>query len=121
MKNYTLREMNIEIYGNICMAGYTLSRSNPLTMHHIVPLSWGGRTTLENSSNITFLPHTGIHVLYDDDKQKAKKIMEYLYCFKEHPDEWIVMEFKQWLENELFQMDYIPTQTRGKVMVYKRR
>lgn len=121
MDNSDIKHYNIQVYGKICMCGYKLMRSNPLTMHHIIPLSWGGKTTIINGSNVTNLPHTGIHILYDDDKAKAKKIIEYLRYFKEHPEALIAREFAEWLDKECREMDCIPTMTRGKVLVYKRR
>ena len=121
MDNSDIKKYNVQVYGKICMAGYKIMRSNPLTMHHIIPLSWGGKTSLINGSNITFLPHTGVHILYDDDKNKAKKIIEYLRYFKEHPDLELSREFARWLDNELREMEYTPTMTNGKVLVYKWR
>ena len=86
MKNSDLREMNVEIYGPICMTGYVVTRQNPLTMHHIIALSKGGLTIFENSSNVSSLPHSGIHVVSDDNYKKEKQIVDYLFDFKEHPD-----------------------------------
>ncbi len=121
MDNSDIKIHNYQVYGKICMCGYKLMKSNPMTMHHIIPKSWGGKTNLENGSNVTYLPHTGVHILYDDDKNKARKIIEYLRYFKEHPDLELSREFARWLDGELREMEYAPTMTKGKVLVYKRR
>lgn len=121
MENKTLRNMNIEIYGPICMGGYVVCKNNPLTMHHIIPLKEGGRTIFENSSNITHLPHSGIHIVSDNDNKKAKQIIDYLLYFKEHPDIVAAKQFKEWLENEVKRLDYTETITKDKLLIYKRR
>lgn len=121
MENKTLRNMNIEIYGPICMGGYVVSRNNPLTMHHIIPLKWGGKTIFENSSNISNLGHCGIHIVSDDSNRKAKEIIDYLLNFKEHPNIIASKQFKEWLENEVRKLDYIETMSKGKLLIYKRR
>ena len=121
MKNSTLREMNIEIYGPICMAGYTVIKQNPLTMHHIIALSKGGKTTFENGSNITSLPHSGIHIISDDNYKKEKQIIDYLFCFKEHPDLIAAKQFAEWLKNEIKQLEYTEYLTKSKTLIYKRR
>ena len=121
MKNSTLRKMNIEIYGNVCMAGYTVMRQNPLTMHHIIPLRSGGLTIFENSSNITSLPHSGIHVVSDDNYRKAQQIIDYLFYFKEHPDILATKQFAKWLKQEIINLEYKEYMTKDKLLIYKRR
>lgn len=121
MDNKTLKKDNIEIYGRICMCGYEISRQNPLSMHHILPKSEGGRTTFENSANVTILPHSGLHVLYHDSKQKEKYIMEYLHCFKETHDIQATLEFAKWLKQCMYEMEYTVVKTKGKLLTYKRR
>lgn len=121
MKNSTLREMNIEIYGPICMAGYVVTRQNPLTMHHILPLSKGGFTTFENSSNVSSLPHSGIHVVSDDNYKKVQQIIDYLLFFKEHPDLEAAKQFSSWLKNEVSKLEYVEHLTKSKTLIYKRR
>lgn len=121
MENKTLRKINIRIYGPICMAGYTVTKNNPLTMHHIIPLCKGGKSTIENSSNISILAHSGIHIVSHDDYIKEKRIIEYLLYFKEHPDEKISKEFAQWLKNEIINLEYEETMTKNGLLMYKRR
>lgn len=121
MENKTLRNMNIQIYGKICMAGYSLSRYNPLTMHHIIPLSDGGKTIFENSSNISNLAHSGVHIVSDDNYKKKKIIIDYLLYFKNHPDKKISIEFADWLVEELEKLEYREVLTKDKLLIYKRR
>lgn len=121
MENKTLKQMNIKIYGTICMAGYELSKHNILTMHHIIALSHGGKTTFENSSNISILAHSGIHIVSDDNLTKSKQIIDYLYYFKVHRDIAASMEFAQWLEKEVHDLDYEEHITKNKLLIYKRR
>lgn len=121
MENKTLRNMNIEIYGPICMGGYVLSRNNPLTMHHIIPLSEGGKTNFENGSNISNLAHTGIHIVSYDDYVKAREIIDYLLYYKEFKDDQARLDFAIWLRNEITKLDYVETLTKDKLLMYKRR
>ena len=121
MKNKDIRVNNIKIYGNICMAGYVLSKQNPLTMHHIIPLSEGGKTTLENGSNVSNLAHTGIHIVSYDDYVKAREIIDYLLYYKEFKDNQARLDFAIWLRNEITKLDYVETLTKDKLLMYKRR
>lgn len=121
MENKTLRQMNIEIYGPICMAGYKVSRYNPLTMHHIIALKNGGKSIFENSSNISSLAHSGIHIVSDDNLTKSKQIIDYLYYFKLHRDIAASIEFAQWLKQEIINLEYKEYMTKDKLLVYKRR
>lgn len=121
MENKTLRQMNIEIYGPICMAGYKVSRYNPLTMHHIIALKDGGKSIFENSSNISNLAHSGIHVVSDDNYRKAQQIIDYLFYFKEHPDILATKQFAEWLKQEIINLEYTETMSRDKLLIYKRR
>lgn len=121
MENKTIRQHNVRLYGNICMAGYSLSRQNPLTMHHIIPLSEGGKTTLENGSNISNLAHTGIHIVSYDDYIKAREIIDYLLYYKEFKDDQARLDFAIWLRNEITKLDYVETLTKDKLLMYKRR
>ena len=121
MKNKDIRVKNIKIYGKICMAGYVLSKQNPLTMHHIIPLSEGGKTTLENGSNVSNLAHTGIHIVSYDDYVKAREIIDYLLYYKEFKDNQARLDFAIWLRNEITKLDYVETLTKDKLLIYKRR
>jgi hypothetical protein len=121
LENKTLRQMNIEIYGPICMAGYKVSRYNPLTMHHIIALKDGGKSIFENSSNISNLAHCGIHIVSNDDLVKAKKIIDYLFYFKEHPEFIATRQFAEWLKQEIINLEYTETMSRDKLLIYKRR
>lgn len=121
MKNKDIRVKNIKIYGKICMAGYVLSKQNPLTMHHILPLCEGGKTTLENGSNVSNLAHTGIHIVSYDDYVKAREIIDYLLYYKEFKDNQARLDFAIWLRNEITKLDYVETLTKDKLLMYKRR
>lgn len=121
MRNKDIRVKNIKLYGNICMAGYVLSKQNPLTMHHIIPLSEGGKTTFENGSNISNLAHTGIHIVSYDDYVKAREIIDYLLYYKEFKDDQARLDFAIWLRNEITKLDYVETLTKDKLLMYKRR
>ena len=121
MKNKDIRVKNIKIYGKICMAGYVLSKQNPLTMHHIIPLSEGGKTNFENGSNISNLAHTGIHIVSYDDYVKAREIIDYLLYYKEFKDDQARLDFAIWLRNEITKLDYVETLTKDKLLMYKRR
>lgn len=120
MKNSTLRVYNTDIFGEICMAGYTLSRNNPLTMHHITPLRDGGKTDFDNSSIISYLGHAAIHKL-DYDYRKKDYIQEYLHYYKETQDEKARMDFYRWITDEMAYMGYQPTLSSSKLLIYVRR
>lgn len=121
MTNRELRELLINEYGYYCMAGYDISRQNPLTMHHIKPKYLGGKTTMENASNITLLPHSGIHVVSFDSSLKAQQIQDYIYYFKQTHDLEATKDFAQWLKYELYKLEYTECETKAHTLVYKRR
>lgn len=121
MRNKDIRIENIKIYGDICMAGYDISKQNPITMHHIIPISQGGKTTLRNGSNVSNLAHTGVHVVSDDNYVKAKEIIDYIFYYKEFRDNKARLDFAIWLRNEVAKLDYVEVLTKDKLLMYKRR
>lgn len=121
MKNSTLKEYNCELFGKICMLGYEVSKHNPLTMHHIIPLHDGGKTNFENSSNASYLGHGGIHILSDDDYRKEQYIQDYLHYFKQTSDYVARKEFYLWIVREVHEMEYEEVLHKGKLLMYKRR
>lgn len=121
MDNKTLRKLLIEDYGYYCMAGYDIFKKNPLTMHHIKPKSLGGKTNYENASNVTLLPHSGIHVLSDDSCLRAQQIQEYFRYIKETNDIAATKQFANWLRCEIYKLEYVECETKGHTLVYKRR
>lgn len=121
MKNRDLKEQLINEYGYYCMAGYNISRQNPLTMHHIKPKYLGGKTTFENASNVTLLPHSGIHVVSFDSSLKAQQIQDYFRYIKETNDITATKQFADWLRYEIYKLEYTECETKGHTLVYKRR
>lgn len=118
MKNRTLRNINIEKFGYICMAGYSLSKNNILTVHHIIEVSNGGRSTIENSSNISVLAHSGIHILSQDDYRKRQQIINYLKQYKNCPQEQMRLDFADWLQYNVTEMGFKQLLTKDKLLVY---
>lgn len=103
------------------MCGFEITKQNPLTMHHIIPKSENGKGTIENSSNVTHLPHSGLHVIYDDDPIKKKQIIDYLRYYKQTKDLLACKQFHDWLINEMINYGYEQYETKDKLLVYKRR
>ncbi len=103
------------------MAGYALSKQNPITMHHIIPILQGGKTTLENGSNISNLAHTGIHIISDDNYYNAQFIVDYLLYYKEFRDNKARLMFAKWLKSELIKLECVETLTQDNLLMYKRR
>lgn len=103
------------------MAGYDVSKRNPLTFHHIVRRSQGGPCSIYNGAVVTHLPHSGIHIISDEDINIERMIQAYFCFYKETKDIDVLREFKQWLEKELALRDFEPQLTKNKLLVYKRR
>lgn len=58
--NNKTREL-IEIYGSNCWMGYTVSKHNPYTFHHIRKESKGGRREIQNGALLTRVAHDDLH------------------------------------------------------------
>lgn len=102
------------------MCGFVVTKQNPLTMHHIIPKSDGGKGTIENSSNVTNLPHVGIHILYNDDPRKKKLIIDYLRYYKATKDELARLDFYEWFTQQMIEYEYEPVEGKNKILTYRK-
>lgn len=120
MNNKRLKEMNIDIYGYICMAGYDIGENNPIILHHTIPLASGGRRTFENTAIITTLAHSGIHLVSYDSKQRAREIVNHLLAFKNNQDVLVLKQFSEWLKEEVDRLGYVESLTKNNLLIYRR-
>lgn len=57
-----IREL-IKIYGNSCWMGYSLTRNNPYTFHHIREKCKGGKRGVKNGALLTVYAHRDLNVI----------------------------------------------------------
>lgn len=86
MNNKKYKNVLISDYGKICFLGGTISKKNALTCHHIVPISNGGPTTIDNIALVARLEHDMINILTRERPLIAREINEYLLYFKQTRD-----------------------------------
>lgn len=55
--NRYIRNLLIYNYGATCWLKGVISKDNPLTLHHIIPVRFGGQTTIENGALLTLERH----------------------------------------------------------------
>lgn len=82
MKNQYVRDMLIDTFGYKCWLGGKVSKENPLTLHHIIPVREGGKTTIENGALISLQKHTEFNVLEQMYPELGEEINSYLYEYR---------------------------------------
>ena len=88
-----VKEELIKIYklSDECMLKGKLSRDNPFTYHHIIPVRENGQKTLENGAILTRKKHEQFNQLERLYPEYAAEINYYLYTYRgNYPEE--VME-----------------------------
>lgn len=118
--NKHIKNQLIDKYGSQCMAGGVITKSNILTMHHIVRRFDGGKTNIYNGSLIAHLEHSGIHILSDRSIVKGNAIKDYLRYYKEFRDDLAKLQFHMWLESEVNKCGFEEYYTKDKLLIYKR-
>jgi hypothetical protein len=90
MSNRTILNLVIYEHGKKCWLNGVISRDNPLTAHHIVPLRDGGLTIEENIAPITKHKHEAFNELERLYPDLAAEITHYLINYKGHYDQDII-------------------------------
>ena len=79
MSNSYIREMLIDMYGESCWLKGAVSKKNPLTLHHIVPVRFGGKTTIDNGALLTVERHQLFNLLENIEPMLADEVNYYLH------------------------------------------
>ena len=110
MKNKQIKKLLISKYGMECMAGTPITLRNILTVHHIVPVREGGKTTLENCVNFGHLYHSGVHVIEHYYPRVYWEYMRYLIYAKATGDWSKMFKWQRAIESLLKELNYEPKQ-----------
>lgn len=79
MSNAYIRMMLIDLYGESCWLKGEISKRNPLTLHHIVPVRFGGKTTVDNGALITIERHQLFNLFECKQSELAEEVNYYLH------------------------------------------
>lgn len=77
--NATVRNLMVHIYGRECMLCHRKlnskrkNKKNLITFHHIVPVSEGGETTVENGAILCARCHENLHRQIPEIQRKLNK------------------------------------------------
>lgn len=86
-KNKIIRLELIKLYGHICMLGEPISKSNYLTLHHILAQRDKGPTTIDNGALLSLFMHQDFNFIEQWYYNESEYINEYLKYYKETCDE----------------------------------
>lgn len=88
MKQVTIDLINIYKIKDVGMLGGKVSKDNPYTFHHIVPVRENGATTIENGAVLTKQKHEQFNKLERKYPEYGEEINYYLYTYRgNYPDE----------------------------------
>ena len=82
MKNKEAKQEMIYEYGRICFLGGTISKKNPLTIHHLKPVRAGGKTILINLALLGNLQHQAFNIIENNNKKQAEELNDGFREFK---------------------------------------
>ena len=119
VKNSKIRELLIVKY-NICFLGGTVCNQNPYTLHHIIPVRDGGKTSEQNGALLCRLQHDMLNEIEIEYIKKAKEINEYFTYFKESKDINALKDMKYYVEDLIKRMGF-QVEEQGKIYRLKRR
>lgn len=87
----------IYINGKFCWLNGTITRNNPLTAHHIVPVRNNGKTTIKNIAPLTDYMHKMFNILERKYPDLAEEINRYFVKYK-----GVYPEEIEWRINQIF-------------------
>ena len=94
MNNHDCKEQLKILYGVKCML--TGLESKKLTYHHIMKKEHGGKTTIENGSNLINEIHAWLHKMECNDKQTYHLVNECLELYKQCMDREDIELINEW-------------------------
>jgi hypothetical protein len=120
-KRDEMRKIILARYGNICMANYEVTTKNPLQQHHLDKVADGGKTTVNNISSLTNIPHSIVNILdREGEIRKLKEINDALRYYKECLNDIIRQQLHHYLEAERVAKGY-DIYDNGKLLILRRR
>lgn len=88
MKQVTIDLINLYNIKDVGMLGGKLSKDNPYTFHHIIPVRENGPATVENGAVLTRQKHEQFNKLEQMYPEYGDEINYYLYTYRgNYPDE----------------------------------
>lgn len=72
----------IYLNGEFCWLNGTITRDNPLTAHHIVPIRMRGKTTVENIASLTDYMHKCFNLVEQHYPELGAEINGYFKKYK---------------------------------------
>lgn len=116
MGNHYVKELLIKYYGYKCWLMGEISKSNPLTLHHIKPQREGGPTTIENGALLSLEKHALFNILESKYPELANEINAYFIVYKGNYPEDIYNRI-----NEIMSLiDYEPKKIKHKKSNYQK-
>lgn len=91
-------KMLVAEYGGICFLSGEVTKHNPLTFHHIVPIRHGGPHTIENGAPICLFEHGVFNVVEAQRPLAGKEITETFLDLKRDLDLKVLKDLRAYLE-----------------------
>lgn len=120
MKNKEAKIILIREHGNICFLGGTVSKKNPITVHHLTPVRMGGQTVLVNLALLCRLEHDMFNTIESVYPKTAEEINDYFRYFKQTHDLEMLRQMREYVLCITGQLGY-QIEDCGKILTLKRK
>lgn len=96
----------VKEHGYTCFLGGKISKKNPLTVHHMVPIRLGGRNVLANLALLCRLEHDMFNVVERFKPNKGDEFNDYFRYFKITNDLEALEQMRDYIIEELYDLGY---------------
>ncbi|NCC99849.1 MAG: HNH endonuclease [Bacteroidia bacterium] len=120
MKGKEAKIILIREHGNICFLGGEISKKNPITIHHLVPVRMGGQTVLVNLALLCRLEHDMFNAIECCYPKTAEELNDYFRYFKETHDLKMLKQMREYVLSLTQDLGY-HVEERGKILTLKRK
>lgn len=120
MQSKEAKQILIVEHGNLCFLGGTISKKNPLTVHHLVPLRDGGKTILINLALLCRLEHDMFNTIELYRPIRGKEFNDYFRYFKLTHDFGMLQQMRNEALSLTDQLGY-QVEEHGKILILKRK
>jgi hypothetical protein len=89
----------------LCMMGEEVSRYNPFTVHHIVPIRDGGSNQRKNKSLLSHIAHIDFNLIEIYKPKEAQELTDGIIDFKKTRNPAIPLQLKSYKDFLLLDID----------------
>lgn len=122
MKNKEVKNLMIYNYGHQCFLNGKITKTNPLTLHHIIPQrdKKNSKTTVENGALLCRMEHDLFNIVEVHNQAIADELNRLFQVYKTIKDEELKSDLREYMRYMLLTEFNQIDNRKGKVKTYKK-